>query len=101
MVAAIGIIDLAELVCIHFLHLDSLALLAVHAVLGVAAVFDWQMVVLSVMLSCASIVALRIGLARMSALLLDEHTFQACACATICDHDLLGIVKYLGIVNTT
>ena len=101
LVATIAIvIDLVELVSIHFLHLDSLVLLVVEAMLGVSAVFNWQMVVLSMMLSCASVVALRISLARMSALLLDENTFQACSCASVRDHHLLGIIKHLGIVDT-
>ena len=56
------------------------------------------MIVLGVVLSCATVVALRVGLARVSALLLDEDALQAGASSSVSDHDLLCIVEHLRVV---
>ena len=37
----------------------------------------------------------------MSRLLLDEDTFERCPGASVSDHDLLGLVHHLRVVNTT
>ena len=59
------------------------------------------MIVLSVMLRGTSIITLRVSLARMRTLLLDEDSFEGGTRAPICNHDLLSIVQYLWIVNST
>lgn len=51
-------------------------------------------------LSSAAIVALGVGLASVSALLLDDNALEGGTCATVCHHDLLGLVHNLGVVDT-
>ena len=89
---------LSELVGVHFLHLNSLRLLARHPR---RVVLHRQVVVLSMVLRGAAVVALRVSLARMRALLLDEDALERSSRATVRHHDLLRLVHDLRIVNAT
>ena len=53
------------------------------------------------MLDSASIVSLWVSLTSVSALLLDEYSFQGGSGATICDHDLLRVIEHLGVIHST
>ena len=93
---------LLELISVHLLHLNPLSLLIREAMSLAATSFDWQMmIVLSVMLGCATVVTLGVSLACMGAFLLDEHSFEAGSCTAVCHHHLLRVVEHLWVVNTT
>ena len=69
--------SLLELIRVHLLHLNPLRLLVSEAMRLVPSSLDRQMmIVLSVMLGRASVVALRVGLACVGALLLYEDSFK-------------------------
>lgn len=87
---------LMELVSIHLLHLDALRLLVIHHVL---VVLHRKMIVLSVVLRSAAIVALRVSLARMRRFLLDEDAFERGAGAPVSYHHLLRLVHHLRVVD--
>ena len=52
-------------------------------------------------LGSASIVALRISLARVSALLLNEDALERGSCSAICYHHLLGVVEHLRVADAS
>lgn len=101
LIATVGS-GLLELIRVHLLHLNPLGLLIGEPMGLVTTGLDWQMViVLSVMLSRASVIALRICLTCMSAFLLNEDSLERCTGAPVGHHDLLGIVEHLGVVYAT
>ena len=92
--------SLLELIRVHLLHLNPLRLLVCEAMRLVPSSLDRQMmIVLSVMLGRASVVALGVGLARVGALLLDEDSFERGTCAAVGHHDLLRVVEDLWVVD--
>lgn len=93
------VVGLVELVRVLLLHLDTLALLVSEARIVTCSLQRKVMIVLSV-LGRAAIIALGIRLARMSALLLDEDSFEGCSSAAISDHHLLGVVEHLRVVDS-
>ena len=99
LVAAVGG-GLLELVGVHLLHLNALGLLIREAVGRVASRLDWQVMVVLRRMGGAAVVALGVSLARVRALLLDEDSFEGGARAAIRDHDLLGVVEDLGVVDS-
>lgn len=86
---------LMELVSIHLLHLDALRLLVIH----VLVVLHRKMIVLRMVLRSATIVALRVSLARMRRFLLDEDAFERGAGAPVSYHHLLRLVHHLRVVD--
>lgn len=51
--------------------------------------------------TCASIVALGVNLARVGAFLLNEDALKGCSCAAIRHHNLLRSIKQLRVVLRT
>ena len=100
LVAAIGV-GLLELVGVHLLHLNALGLLIREAVGRITSRLDWQVMVVLRRMGGAAVVALGVSLACVRALLLDEDSFEGGARAAIRDHDLLGVVEDLGVVDST
>ena len=76
--------------------MNSLRLLVVET-LRTWSSLDRQVIILGMVLRSASIVALRISLACVSALLLNEDSLERGSCSAIGYHHLFGIIEHLGI----
>ena len=92
--------SLDMLALIDFLHLKAF-LLFVGQALCSASLLQRKSIVLTLMMSHASIVALRISLARDRALIIDEHALERSSRSSIRHHHVLRIVDHLRVVDST